>query len=187
MQELPEDSPPGQLPRSLEVILEDDLVDSCKPGDRVTICGIYRAISTKASGQITGLMRSVLIGNTVKKFSKLGTDTITTSDLRNFKSLSQEEDCLDQLANSLAPSIYGHDWVKKAIVLLLVGGQEKKFGEWNSFKRRHQLSNGWRSRCCEILVTTSSYARYSRICQHNWTRIFRCRVNRSHCFRFYNR
>eukprot|EP01025_Chloroclados_australasicus_P012951 TRINITY_DN16198_c0_g1_i4.p1 TRINITY_DN16198_c0_g1~~TRINITY_DN16198_c0_g1_i4.p1 ORF type:complete len:818 (-),score=97.65 TRINITY_DN16198_c0_g1_i4:533-2986(-) len=125
IQELPEDSPPGQLPRSIEVILEDDLVDSCKPGDRVSICGIYKVISTKATGSFSGLMRSVLIGNTVKKFRKVGNDRISRDDLTNFKKLSMEEDCLDQLAESLAPSIFGHEWVKKAIVLLLVGGTEK--------------------------------------------------------------
>lgn len=36
------------------MLVEEDLRDACKPGDRVAICGIYKPIAPAANGSISG-------------------------------------------------------------------------------------------------------------------------------------
>ncbi|KAM7500663.1 hypothetical protein LguiA_025077 [Lonicera macranthoides] len=126
MQEVPENSAPGQLPRTVDIIVEDDLVDSCKPGDRVAIVGIYKALPGKSKGSVNGVFRTVLIANNVSLLNKEANAPIyTPEDISNIKKISERDDAFDLLANSLAPSIYGHSWIKKAVILLMLGGTEK--------------------------------------------------------------
>lgn len=70
MQETPETAPLGQLPRSCDVIVENDIVDKCKPGDRVRIIGIYRPLGGNTAAQSTAVFRTVLIANNVQLLGK---------------------------------------------------------------------------------------------------------------------
>ncbi|CAN8267326.1 unnamed protein product [Cochlearia groenlandica] len=126
IQEVPENAAPGQLPRSVDVIAEDDLVDSCKPGDRVAIIGIYKALPGKSKGSVNGVFRTILIANNIALLNKEANAPIyTPRDLQEIKKIAARDDVFDLLSSSLAPSIYGHAWIKKAVILLMLGGVEK--------------------------------------------------------------
>ncbi|XP_068666025.1 DNA replication licensing factor MCM3 isoform X1 [Aristolochia californica] len=126
MQEMPENSSRGQLPRTVDVIVEDDLVDSCKPGDRVAVIGIYKALPGKSKGSVNGVFRTVLIANNVSLLNKEANAPIySAEDVKNIRKIAERNDTFDLLGNSLAPSIYGHSWIKKAVILLMLSGVEK--------------------------------------------------------------
>ncbi|GMT05151.1 hypothetical protein PENTCL1PPCAC_27325, partial [Pristionchus entomophagus] len=125
IQELPECAPPGQLPRSVDVIADDDLSDRVKPGDRVRIVGLYRVLPNKQNGASSGSFRSIMIANNIQLLTKEEQPNFDPEDIRNIRKLSKNKNIFDILARSLAPSIYGHPEVKKAILCLLLGGLEK--------------------------------------------------------------
>ncbi|KAK0403830.1 hypothetical protein QR680_017145 [Steinernema hermaphroditum] len=125
IQELPESAPAGQLPRSVDIIADDDLADRCNPGDRVRIIGLYRCLPNKQQGFSSGTFRSVVIANNIQLVSKDDTPSFGGQDISNIRKMSKRKDVVDILARSLAPSICGNEEVKKAILCLLLGGCER--------------------------------------------------------------
>ena len=126
VQEMPEKAPAGQLPRSVDIIVDNDLVDQAKPGDRIQIIGSYRCMPGKQGGYTTGSFRTVLIANNVVLLSKEVTPNITGEDVQKCKKFSKQKgNVFQMLAKSLAPSIHGHEYVKKALLCQLLGGVEK--------------------------------------------------------------
>jgi DNA replication licensing factor MCM3 len=129
LQELPEYAPMGQLPRSVDASVEYDLVDTVKPGDRVQVTGIFLVLTAKgklARMPLTGMAKTVLLCNYIQL---VGRDTksvnFVSEDIMNIKEIGKRGDVLDILGRSIAPSIYGHDYIKRALVLQLLGGVEK--------------------------------------------------------------
>ncbi|KAL3658962.1 hypothetical protein V7S43_016100 [Phytophthora oleae] len=126
MQETPETAPLGQLPRSCEVIVENDIVDKCKPGDRVRVIGIYRPLGGNNTAAKTAVFRTVLIANNIQLMGKeVNGIVMSAHDLTNVREFSKRQDAFEMLSRSIAPSIYGHAEIKQALLLQLLGGVEK--------------------------------------------------------------
>ncbi|KAK4947653.1 MCM DNA helicase complex subunit [Elasticomyces elasticus] len=130
IQEMPERAPAGQLPRGVDVILDDDMVDRVKPGDRVQLVGIFRSLGNRNAGSGSSIFRTLILANNIVLLSSKSGGGIaeaqyTDQDVRNINKISKKKGIFQLLSQSLAPSIYGHEYIKKAILLMLLGGMEK--------------------------------------------------------------
>lgn len=126
IQEMPEYAPPGQLPRSVTVVLENDLVDKLKPGDRVEVTGVYKTRPTTKMGVTNGIFQTHIVATGVKSLlAEKEKPMMSEQDIRNIRKLAKDKDVFKTLGASVAPSIEGGLQVKKAILLQLLGGAEK--------------------------------------------------------------
>jgi DNA replication licensing factor MCM3 len=110
--------------------MDDDLVDRVKPGDRIQLVGQFRSLGNRNSGSSSSTFRTLILANNVillssKSGGGIAQATITDTDVRNINKIGKRKDVFELLSQSLAPSIYGHDHIKKAILLMLLGGMEK--------------------------------------------------------------
>ena len=129
IQEMPERAPAGLLPSAIDVILDGDLVDTCKPGDRVSVIGIYRALPSKQGYETMAVFRSVLIALTVKPLTRAGAaqtnDFPSAEEIKLIRDMAKRSDLFTLLSQSIAPSIFGQSHIKRALLLQLFGGVEK--------------------------------------------------------------
>ncbi len=136
LQELPEDLPAGQLPHYIEVTVMSDLVDQCRPGDRIMLTGIIRIEQEQLVPQAkTSLFRLRMEGNNIeylggragsKDSRSVERIMISTEDERQIRNIASKPDAYEKLIASFAPHIYGHEPIKEAILLLIVGSVTKK-------------------------------------------------------------
>ncbi|MFA5364624.1 MAG: minichromosome maintenance protein MCM [Candidatus Bathyarchaeia archaeon] len=130
IQERPEDLPPGQLPRWLDIkLLERDIVDAARPGDHVCVVGVTRAVAPAVPR--VGHLRSFTLHldtNYIDVVSKEPEKLVATpEEERQIIELSKDPEIHAKILHSLAPSIYGNEHIKEAIMYLLFGGTSKHF------------------------------------------------------------
>jgi len=123
IQELPEELPPGQLPQFFDVNVEGDIVNTARPGDRLILTGVLRAVPDYSVGQVrTRLFRSQIDCNYIEvKGKEPELVHVTKEDEALIKGIAASPDACEKLISSIAPAIMGHRAEKEAILLLLVG------------------------------------------------------------------
>lgn len=113
-----EDIPTGETPRHMSVLLEGALVDRVSPGNRVSCTGI---LQVRSNGEKSSMYLRVLgVENKRSSLRK----SFTPEEESHFKMMSQDG-IYSKLARSMAPGVYGHEDVKKALVCMLFGGTRR--------------------------------------------------------------
>jgi DNA replication licensing factor MCM7 len=124
--------PVGHIPRSMTIHLYGNLTRMMNPGDVVHLGGIFLPIPYTGFQAIrAGLLTDTylechFIHQQKKQYDQLES---TPQILQSITELQQDPSLYSKLASSIAPEIYGHEDVKKILLLLLVGGVTKTMGD----------------------------------------------------------
>lgn len=133
VQELASEVPTGCIPKSLTISLVGVHCRTIKPGDHVSASGVLFPTSTDVMSRIASGSKArgasalscdiYLQPHTIKILNKLDGADVNVVDLTDSELAAITQDNFyEKLACSIAPEIYGHNDLKKALLLLLIGG-----------------------------------------------------------------
>ncbi|MEF8779156.1 MAG: LAGLIDADG family homing endonuclease [Haloferacaceae archaeon] len=126
VQESPEGLRGGQTPQAIDVDAEDDITGEVTPGDHVTVVGVLHIEQMTQGNEKTPVfdlyMDGVSISIEDEEFEDMD---ITQADVQDIVERSSEDDIYQQMVDSVAPSIYGYDQEKLAMILQLFSGVTK--------------------------------------------------------------
>ncbi|CAK9876195.1 unnamed protein product [Sphagnum jensenii] len=133
LQENPEDVPTGELPRNLLLAVDRSMVQCIVPGTRVTVVGIYSIFQAggnkpqqKGAVAIRQPYLRVVGMEQASEATSGGANTSTSDEDMEFKDFARRPDAYQEICRLIAPSIFGHDDVKKAVACLLFSGSRKR-------------------------------------------------------------
>lgn len=131
LQEAPDQVPVGELPRHVLISADRYLTNRVVPGSRCTVMGIFSIYQNKGSKNSGGAvairtpyLRAVGIQTDIDQTAK-GHAIFSEEEEQQFLELSRRPDLYQVMARCIAPSIYGNENIKKAILCLLAGGSKK--------------------------------------------------------------
>jgi replicative DNA helicase Mcm len=127
VQESPEGLRGGETPQSIDVDIEDDVTGKVTAGDHVTVTGVLH-IEQQTSGQEkTPIFDLYMDGVSVEIEDEEFEDMdISEEDVAEIVELSNADDIYEKMIASVAPSIYGYDQEKLAMILQLFSGVTKR-------------------------------------------------------------
>ncbi|KAI8602062.1 putative ATP dependent DNA helicase [Dissophora ornata] len=132
IQELTHQVPVGHIPRSIKIHLFGVMTRTMNPGDTVAVSGIYVPIPyTGFQAMRAGLLTDTYlechhVEQSKKQYSEM---TISREVQEELEEMAHDPDVYNKLARSIAPEIYGHEDVKKALLLLMIGAPTKTMGD----------------------------------------------------------
>ncbi|MFH1840410.1 MAG: minichromosome maintenance protein MCM [Nanoarchaeota archaeon] len=132
IEEAPENLEGGSQPKRLSVFLKEDLVEPrlekrTTPGSKVLVVGVIKEIpKTSHSGATLTRFEIAMDANYVKPLQESFEEIeISKEEEKEIKEISADPKFYSRMVASIAPSIYGHEKIKEALLLQLVGGTRK--------------------------------------------------------------
>ncbi len=132
LEEAPESLEGGEQPKRMNIFLKDDLVSplsekKTSPGSKIMVVGIIKEVPIVLRTGTKSTRFDLLIeANYVEAVEETFYEVeISEEEERQIKELAEDPKVYEKLINSIAPSIYGHDRIKEAILLQMVGGVHK--------------------------------------------------------------
>jgi len=153
LQETPESVPDGETPQTVTLVVYEELVDYVRPGDRVEVTGIFRAQPMRVTAN-QRILRSVFntyldvisFNLTFKQRFMNADEDIEQSEYfseetkNQILELASQENIYQLLVDSIAPSIWENEDVKKGILCQLFGGCKKEFSQAGRGRFRGEIN-----------------------------------------------
>ncbi|WP_284006556.1 AAA family ATPase [Haloarcula pelagica] len=127
VQESPEGLRGGETPQSIDINVEDDITGTVTAGDHVRVTGVLK-LDQQGSDQDKSPMFDIYMDgvSVVIEDEQFEDMDITDADKKDIVELSNEPDIYDQMVGAIAPSIYGYEKEKLAMMLQLFSGVTKE-------------------------------------------------------------
>jgi len=127
IQESPEGLRGGETPQSIDINIEDDVTGKVTAGDHVTIVGVLHIEQMDGNDGKSALFDLYMDGVSVTIEDEVFEDMdISQEDKTEIIELSNSPDIYEKMVASVAPSIYGYDEEKLAMILQLFSGVTKE-------------------------------------------------------------